>query len=139
MALKLMNDRYLIIDLQGNYVIYESDNARKLEKKSSSVKEINTKYWELLEEYGSEERQYYDPDASKMFIALEEEHKRYLQNYAAKITTEKYPLMKKHIKDVDKSIPKIVTKGRIGVKGETLEEVYEFVKRYKFFGDTEDC
>jgi hypothetical protein len=44
MALKLMNDRYLIIDLQGNYVIYESDNARKLEKKSSSVKEINTKY-----------------------------------------------------------------------------------------------
>jgi hypothetical protein len=74
-----------------------------------------------------------------MFIAIEEEHKKYLRNYTNKITTDKYPLMKKYFKDVDKSIPKIVSKGRIGVFGETLEEVYEFIKKYKFFGETEDC
>jgi hypothetical protein len=47
--------------------------------------------------------------------------------------------MKKYIKDVDKSIPNIIDSGRIGVKGETLEEVYDFVKRCKIFGETEDC
>jgi hypothetical protein len=47
--------------------------------------------------------------------------------------------MKKYIKDIEKSIPKIIDKGRVGVKGETLEDVYEFVKKYKLFGDAEDC
>lgn len=139
MALKLKNNRYLKIDLKGNYIVYEDINARKLEQKHTSPEEINAKYWELLEEYGSAEIQYYDPEAAEMFIAIEEEHKKYLRNYTNKITTDKYPLMKKYFKDVDKSIPKIVSKGRIGVFGETLEEVYEFIKKYKFFGETEDC
>jgi hypothetical protein len=46
--------------------------------------------------------------------------------------------MKKYIKDVVKSLPKFISSGVITVKGNTLEEVYEYVKKYKIFGDTED-
>jgi hypothetical protein len=44
MALKLKNNRYLKIDLKGNYIVYEDINARKLEQKHTSPEEINAKY-----------------------------------------------------------------------------------------------
>ena len=45
--------------------------------------------------------------------------------------TTEFKEMKEYIEDVDFSIPEIIDRGRIGVKGNTLEEVYEFVKKCK--------
>ena len=134
------NNRYIKIALDGTYIIYESEKARIDEKKVTSATKINQKYYELIKTLrANSEQLYYDPAAKQFVDELEIEHKRYCQNYQAKITSEKYPLMKKYIKDVDKSIPKVITKGKLGVIGNTLEEVYNFVKRCKIFGETEDC
>lgn len=134
------NNHYIRIELDGTYYVYECNKDRITEKKVTSPREVSNKYWELLVALSlDKEALHYDPSAVKYLEDLEAEHKRYCQNYGKKITTEKYPLMKKYIKDVDKSIPNIIDSGRIGVKGETLEEVYDFVKRCKIFGETEDC
>lgn len=141
MALKQKaNNHYIKIALDGKYTIYESEKARLDEKKVTPATKINQKYYELIATLMTNSEQlYYDPAAKQLVKDLEIEHKRYCQNYHAKITSEKYPLMKKYIKDVDKSIPKVITSGRLGVVGNTLEEVYNFVKRCKIFGETEDC
>ena len=141
MALKQKSSNYYIkIALDGNYTIYDSEKARLDEKKVTPAIKVNQKYYELIKTLSANSEQlYYDPSAKQFVEELEMEHKRYCQNYQAKITSEKYPLMKKYIKDVDKSIPKVITKGKLGVIGSTLEEVYDFVKRCKIFGETEDC
>ena len=141
MALKQKsNNHYIKIDLDGKYTIYESEKARLDEKKATPATKINQKYYEVIKTLNANSEQlYYDPTANQVIEKLEIEHKRYCQNYQAKITSEKYPLMKKYIKDVDKSIPKVVASGKIGVVGSTLEEVYNFVKKCKIFGETEDC
>lgn len=134
------NSYYLKLEIDGTYYIYASNKARDTEKKVTPPAIISAKYWELLNKLSqNREALHYDPTAQEYLRALEVEHKRYCQNCGKKITTETYPLMKKYIKDVDKSIPNIIDSGRIGVKGETLEEVYNFVKRCKIFGETEDC
>lgn len=141
MALKIINSNYYIkVTIKGVYYIYESPQARSIEKKATSPIIINNKYKELISNLEADhEQRYYDPKVQQFYTELCLEHSRYLENYFSKITTEKYPLMQKYIKDVNKSIPKIIATGKYKVKGNTLEEVYNFVKKCKFFGETEDC
>lgn len=134
------NNHYIRIDLKGNYLIYKSKKARLNEKKVTSPAVINKKYWELLSNLSSDrEFLYYSPNAKQYLQDLEAEHKRYLQNLTRYITTESYPLMKEYIIDVDDSIPQILSKGHVRVRGATLKEVYTFAKKYEIFGETEDC
>lgn len=141
MALKIIDSqRYVRLDLEGHYWVYVDSQSRKNEKKATSPSIVNQKYYELIRNiYADTERWYYDPNSAQLAMNLEAEHKKYLQNLSDGITTGKYPLMKQHIKDVEKSIPNIVNSGQLGVVGTTLEEVYNFVKKVKFFGDVEDC
>ena len=133
------NNNYIRLELDGTYYIYASSKDRTAEKKATTPREVNNKYWNLLTKLSlDKEALHYVPNARKYLEDLEAEHKRYCQNCGKKITTEHYPLMKKYIKDVDKTIPNIIDSGRIGVQGETLEDVYNFIKKYKVFGETED-
>jgi hypothetical protein len=61
---------------------------------------------------------------------------KYTYNYSIYNTTEKYPLIKKYIKDIEKTIPKIVIRGAIGIKANSLEELYQKVKVMNIFGDS---
>ena len=140
MALLLKkNNCYLRIDYNGIYYIYESAKDRLAEKEAPLFSEINNKYWDLLAEWSNDELVYYDPQAALRYKKLEIEHKRYCQNYYKNKTDEKYPIMQEFIPEINNSIPKIITTGQIGVKGNTLQEIYSFVKKYKLFEETEDC
>lgn len=47
--------------------------------------------------------------------------------------------MKQYIKNIEQSLPDIICEGQLGVEGNTLEEVYNSVKRYGYFEEVEDC
>lgn len=139
MALKLKNDRYLKLLITGEYFIYESEQNRDAEKKVISSEKVLQKYSKIIQELKqNKEQYYYDPEYRKLVANWETEALTYSYNALYFNTSGKYPLMKKHIKNIEKSIPKILFKGTIQVKGDTLEEVYAFVKKYKIFGETED-
>lgn len=141
MALKsISNNIYIKIDLNGNYYKYKNSQARQFEKEHTQPIQVSKKYYDLISKLRSDrELLYYDPTALKFVEDLEAEQLQYHRNAQRYITTGKYPLMKKYISDVEDSIPQIIDKGWIRVKGTTLEEIYEFVKKYKIFGETEDC
>ena len=54
------------------------------------------------------------------------------------ISPKKYPLIKKYIKDIDNTIPKIIARGRIGIETATAEEMYKKIKDAKYFGTEEE-
>ena len=139
MALKLTNNQYVKLNIDGSYIIYENDSARTTEKTSTNVKTVILKYQEIINKLKSDqERCYYDPSFLNEIQKWEDEYDRYIKAYINKDLTQKFPLIKKHIKDINQTIPKIIQRGVIGVSANSVEEVYNKIKRYKIFGETED-
>lgn len=143
MALKLTENNYYIkIDLQGNFTVYKTAKSRAAEKKAPPFKEVCSKYTSIITSlWRNAERFYYDPTYSELVTAWEAEANLYCQSHAHGIcqTTNKFPLMSQYIKNIGQSLPEIVSTGRIWVKGETLAEVYEYVKKVGYFSEVEDC
>ena len=127
-------DYYIRVTIEGSYYIYKNKKERLLEKKAPAREDVLKKYSDILKELQSDvEATYYLGNTE-----LIEQWKREFEAYVNYNRSNKFPLMKKYIKDVVKTLPEIVNSGKITVKGNTLEEVYEYVKKYKIFGDTED-
>lgn len=143
MALKLTKNNYYIkIDLQGNFKIYKTAKDRLAEKKAPLFEEICSKYDFIINRlWRDAERFYYDPTYTELVAAWETEAALYCQSHAQGIcqNTSKFPLMAQYIKNVGGSLPEIINTGRIWVKGETLAEVYEYVKQQGYFSGVEDC
>ena len=141
MALKTKKNNYYIkIDLEGYYKIYSSPLARKLEKNKKASTNIIAKYEELLYFLDLDaERRYYDPSYFIEYRNLKEEYSKYLSDLKTNTIGNKYPIIKKYFKEVEKSISGVIEAGRIRVKGNNLKEVYAYVKTKQYFGETEDC
>lgn len=143
MALKLTKNNYYIkIDLQGNFKIYKTDKDRLAEKRAPLFEEICSKYSSIINSlWRDSERFYYDPTYPELVAAWEAEANLYYQSHTQGISqsTTKFPLISQYIKNIGKSLPEIINTGRIWVKGETLAEVYEYVKEVGYFDGVEDC
>ena len=140
MALKTKENNYIKIELTGHYKIYNTSLARKLEKNKKSSTDIIAKYEELIYLLDVDaERRYYDPSYFDEYNTLIDEYHRYLKDTRDNIIGNKYPIIKKYFREVEKSILGVIESGRIRVKGDTLTEVYAYVKANQYFGETEDC
>lgn len=141
MALKLTDSNYYIkLDLQGNFIIYRTSKDRSAEKKAPKFNEISAKYDFIIKNLRKDnERRYYDPNFNKEIAAWEKEAEYYNNSHVQGIHTTGFPLMSKYFSNIEKSLPNIVSIGRIFVKGETLAEVYEYVKKVGYFKNITDC
>ena len=141
MALKLTDSNYYLkIDLQGNFKIYKTIKDRTLEKKAPTFEEISARYETIIKNFRRDfERRYYDPSFTELIMAWEKEAELYNLSYVQGIHTNNFPLMAKYIPNIGKSLPNIVSVGRIFVKGETLAEVYDYVKKVGYFKNVVDC
>lgn len=137
--LKTTSKQYIKVELDGHFVIYASEQERLLEKNATPFTKVVQKYESKIKELSkNKERLYYDPKYFELVTAWKQEFETYMIAYRKKDYTKNFPLMKKYIKDISNTIPKIVNRGRIGVRGQTLGEVYIFVKAIKIFSDVED-
>ena len=134
MGLIKANGYYVRLDLDGTYWIYKNKKERLLEKKKISPTEVTQKYLEIIRELESDEEGLYYLGTTQLLADWQHEFYAYLQ----KDTSKGFPLMETYIKDVVKTIPEFISGGKINVTGNTLKDVYEYVKKYKVFGDTED-
>ena len=142
MALRNCKTNYYIkIDLRGNYIIYLTPRDRDLEKQAPKQELIIQKYNSLISSLQqNHERYYYDPSFRDYVQTWETEYARYQHCIAQQTTpTEDFPLISQYFLNVTYTIPTIIQKGHIAVRGNTLEEVYNFIKQYKIFGEVEDC
>jgi hypothetical protein len=141
MALKLSDSNYYIkIDLHGNFKIYKTMKDRALEKKAPKFEDISLKYTSIIKSFRQDrERRYYDPNFVKTLLAWEKEAELYSSSYIRGLHVNNFPLMSKYIPNIAQSLPNIISIGHIWVKGETLAEVYEYVKKVGYFKNVVDC
>lgn len=132
--LKLKNNYYIRLTLDGTYYVYKSKKERDIEKKATHPEVIKQKYSEIIHELKQDAEGLYYLGTSQLLQDWQQEFQAYLN----KDTSHKFPLMKAYIKDVAKTIRSFVDAGKIRVQGNTLREVYDYVKQYKVFGETED-
>ena len=99
------------------------------------------KYETIINQLWSDkERRYYDPQFKDIIFAWELEARDYLKSHQQGRSSKKtFPLMSKYISDINNSLPNIISTGQLCVKGETLAEVYEYVKRIGYFDNVVDC
>ena len=141
MALKLKNKQYIKVDANGNYTIYASEQARTAEKSLNGLTpdDIIKKYIKIIESMKlDEERWYYDPSFSAEISQWEEELRRYTDNLSTGTTGQEYPLMKKYINKIDRTIPQIVARGTFNINANSAKEVYEIIKKYKIWAGAKD-
>ena len=140
MALKLKNDNYVILDKNGDYWIYIDEEGRQLNKSGVSLMKVIDKYETIISQLTTDDaRRYYDYDNwEKEYLAWTEEFTRFMENLRFCKNDDKYPLMQKYYKTINKSIPILKGYGNIGITGDTVAEVYEKVKNLKIFGETQD-
>ena len=142
MALKSSTGQYIKLDLSGTYIIYESQSAREAEKIAPSPTLIIAQYQKILESFKQDpERLYYDPKFNEEFNNWREEYNLYMHcySYAYDSSSLNFSLMQLYFPDIKNSIPVRFYGGKVKVFGNTLAEVYDYVKQIKLFGDTEDC
>jgi hypothetical protein len=141
MALKeLDTNHYIKLDLNGNFKVYKSSRERSQEKKAPTFEKVVTLYRTILVNLkANKERLYYDADFAILVSEWEKEYETYLRAHQYGQKHKNFPLIKKYIKDIEKTLPEIVCTGQIGVDNLTLEEVYKEVKRRGLFGKVEDC
>lgn len=165
MGLKILDNRHyvrLINDLDVNFEIYESEEARIRFKSATASTIILQKYEELIAEQEQLISKYlsdneipkeelnklcktYKP-LKKYFMQLDKLHKEYV-TYKYELQLEKgakssFTIMKKYYSDVANSIPYIVQKGftMLGDKKRPkVDALYNEAKKVARFGDTEDC
>ena len=143
MALKnIQSNQYIIISLDGRYIIYKDEKARQRIKKATSHETILKKYTEICNNLLKDSEQlYYNPSFPELQFKWFSEFQDYIIAYDQRDMTKKFPLMKNYIKDIEKTIPQIIAEGQVGFRGtkiKTVEEAYNYVKQHKIFGETED-
>lgn len=134
MGLLKTNSYYIRLTLNGAYYVYPTKNHREIEKKAPSPKIVCQKYTEVIQALERDREALYYLETTQLLRDWKTEFQAYLRQD----TTCKFPLMKTYIKNVAKSLPQYIESGIITVHGATLAEVYEYVKKYKVFGETED-
>ena len=141
MALKKLNsNQYIKIELDGTYKIYRTSKERDKEKTAYTTAEVIQKYREIiLELLQNKERLYYDPEFNILLQQWEAEFNKYYRASIQGEAAKGFPLMRQHIKNIEKSLPELISIGQVGVEGTTLEEVYNYVKQCGYFGGVEDC
>lgn len=141
MALKQLNTGYYIkIDIAGNVIIYKTSKSRSLEKSAPSFEAVKARYLAILNTfYQDKERLYYDPEFSQLLSDWKSEFQRYTQSHYQNRRIGAFPLISSYIPNIENTLPIIIRTGKVRVKGTTLEEVYNYVKTYKFFGEVKDC
>lgn len=140
MALLLPNNRYLkILNINGEYIVYDSIENRNNTKSAPKTVEVLEKYSNIINSLLQDrERQYYDPDFVSEIQAWTDEVALYKKSIATGDTTIRFPLMKKYIKNINKTIPKIVETGQFFIQAESIKEIYEKIKQYEIFGTAEE-
>ena len=138
MALLLANKTYLKLELDGQYYIFKNKTARNKLKKYNLSQEIILKYTEILNNLFDPELGDYDYNASSEIQKWSVEYQQYLHDLSTFTVGNKYPLMEQYYPDISKSIPEVVRTGRLAIKADTLEELYDKVKRYNVFGPAEE-
>lgn len=142
MALKKVGlDQYIKLDLDGTFIIYKTTTERVLEKNAPSFKTISAKYQSIISAmYADTERVYYDPKFKRLISDWETEYARYANTAQRREKGTDFPLMKQYFENIENSLPKIILTGQVGVyNATTLQEVYDQVKHYQYFGEVEDC
>ena len=144
MALKKLDDNkrylYIKISLDGTFKVYKTAKERSLEKQATPSTEIISKYKKIIADLRKDkERCYYDPEFTQLILAWETEFKTYLLLQCHGETSDNLPLIAQYYPDVKSSLPIIITRGRLGVEGDTLDKVYDYVKRCGYFGEVKDC
>ena len=143
MALKqLKTNNYIIIRIDGTYIIYSDEKNRKAIKKATPPYKVVQKYNEIITQLlNDKERHYYDPGFHTELESWIKEKDSFCDAYTNQDNSQNFPLIKQYIKDIGKGIPKIIHKGKIGFRGakiETVEDAYNYIKQHKIFGETED-
>ena len=139
MALLIKNKYYLKINTNGEYLIYESEKNRVTVKNSVNFITVLKKYSEIIYTMLNDvERRYYDPSFSEEIQSWVDESVLYRTCIDNGDTTKKFPLMKKYFKDINNTIPKIVRAGKLGIKANSLEEMYTKIKQLKIFGNEDE-
>lgn len=139
MALLIPNNRYVKLSLDGSYIIYESAERRLLNKEAPTIKTVLAKYSEILQKlFNDKEQMYYNPQYIKEIQKWVDESSNYKKSIHEGNTAVKLPLIKKYIKDVNNTIPRIVAAGQIKVSATTLEGVYEEIKAREIFGKKDE-
>lgn len=139
MALLIKDKYYLKININGEYLLYESEKNRNAVKNATSFITILKKYSEIIRTMLSDtERRYYDPSFSIEIQDWIDESNLYRACLDNGDTTKKFPLMKKYFKDINNSIPKIIQCGKLGIKANSLEEMYNKIKQFKIFGNEDE-
>ena len=141
MALKKVDtNQYIKIELDGSFAIYSLSKERLQEKKATAFEKVVQFYQTTIASlWKNKERIYYDASFKPLVLAWEAEYEQYLLMHRYGQKSKNFPLIKKYIKDIEKTLPEIVCRGQIGVTGTTLQEIYEEVKRLGLFGQVEDC
>ena len=143
MALKqLKTNKYIIMQIDGTYIIYLDEKNRKAVKKATPHYKVIQKYNEIINQLlNDKEKFYYDPNFHTELENWIKEKDSFCDAYMNQANSKTFPLIRQYIKDAGKAIPKILHTGKIGFRGtkiETVEDAYNYVKQLKIFGETED-
>lgn len=134
MGLLKTNGYYIRLTLTGAYYVYPTKNCRTTEKKVPSSEVVIQKYTEIIQQLENDKEALYYFETPQLL----EDWKNEFNAYLNQDPSNKFLLMKAYIKNVAKTLPNFIDSGVISVKGDTLEDIYNYVKKYKIFGDTED-
>lgn len=137
----LIKDSYIKLDIDGTYTIYKTKAARNRIKKTTNFEDVINKYYEILDKLTLPEYIYYNQNAYKEIAIWKAEFNYYYYNLTNSIYGAKYPLMEKYIPDIAKTIPEIISTGKLGylaARVNTLEELYKLVKEKEIFGPKEE-
>lgn len=134
MGLLKTNGYYIRLTLTGAYYVYPTKNYRATEKKVPSSEVVIQKYTEIIQQLENDKEALYYLETPHLLEDWKNEFNAYLNHDSS----NKFPLMKAYIKSVAKTLPNFIDSGIISVKGDTLEDIYNYAKEYKLFGDTED-
>ena len=142
MALKQLDTNYYIkLDLDGTFKVYAASEDRNAEKLAPSFTQVSAKYQQIIRSlWADKERLYYEPGFREHIIMWETEYSHYLRMHAQGLKQGNFPLIKQYFDNLEDSLPKLLFRGRVGLRNvTTLQEAYSQAKYFDYFGDVEDC
>lgn len=161
----LKDTKYIKLEPDGKVSIYISAEARQRQKIATPSTKIILKYNEILGGYQKQlddyinslglnleiiqlDRVLYDKllEDTKLLQILKslEDISTELYYYESDLSVNKgaqheFPIMKKYFPDIEDSIPFLLEGCYVCWDTVNIDEIYNFVKETKFFGETEDC
>jgi len=138
MGLILKDNKYLKIDIYGNYIIYKNKTSRVKEKQATNPELILKKYDEIINETSSWEyvRYHEKTGLEKQWII---EYNEYHYNLINHIMGGKYPLMAEYFPDIEDTISEIITRGQLPLRTKTLKEMYNKIKDLNLFEEAKNA